>query len=477
MRIRKLILTGLLALALLSVASAQNASPQRSPLDATNWGVVLDVPATKLVKVKTDVPYLKDANTTLTVDIYLPPDMKAGEKRAAVLFINAVGDRPNSRVKNWEIYKSWPRLVAAHGLIGVSMDADGSRIQECLRGVFEFLTRQGEAHGIDGTRLGLYAASANVTGATQYLNSEAASTNIRAAALYYGGVPNGNLRTDLPVLFIVAAGDAPRLGQPLTALWQRVVETGAPWTLMFAKGLPHAFDAFSDNDDARRIIQQTLGFWKSHLEAVPQPTWARSQARDIVAATYDNNPQRSATLLADYIKANPADATAQLQYGRALQQLRRYDEATAAIEKALTLDPAATFAYGTLGQIKIAQQKYDQAAQYLTRAIEAGQRNSLTYGQLAWAQLHSGRNEEAVKNYEKAFEMGIPPGVNTRGLAYYNLACGYARLGQKDKALAALASAVSEGFIDRKTYETDEDLAPLRSESRFQELLARLPKS
>ncbi|MEW6129425.1 MAG: tetratricopeptide repeat protein [Acidobacteriota bacterium] len=477
MRICKLIFTGLLAVALLPVAYAQNGAAQRSPLDATNWGVVLDTPATKLVKVKTDVPYLKDANGTLTVDIYLPPDINANEKRAAVLFINAVGDRPNSRVKNWEIYKSWPRLVAAHGLVGVSMDADGSRIQECLRGVFEFLTKQGEAHGIDGTRLGLYAASANVTGATQYLNSDVATKNIRAAALYYGGVPNGNLRSDLPVLFIVAAGDAPRLGQPLTALWQRVVETGAPWTLMFAQGLPHAFDAFSDNDDARRIIQQTLGFWKSHLEPVPQPTWARSQAREIVAATYDNNPQRAASLLADYIKENPSDATAQLQYGRALQQLRRFDEAIIALEKALTLDPTTTFAYSTLGQIKIAQQKYQQAAQYLTRAIDAGQRNSLIYGQLAWAQLHSGRNEEAVKNYEKAFEMGIPPGANTRGVAFYNLACGYARLGQKEKALTALASAMSEGFTDRKAYETDEDLVPLRAEPRFQELLSRLPKS
>ncbi len=481
MQIRKMIFMGLLVLVLLSGAKAfaQNGGAARppSPLDATNWGVVYDVPATKQVKARTDVPYLKDGRGTLTIDIYTPPDLQAGERRGAVVFINAIGDRPEGRVKNWGIYKTWPRLVAAHGLIGISMDADGTRIQDCLRGVFEFLTRQGAEYGIDGTRLGLYAASANVTGTTEYLSSEAVSKNIRAAALYYGGVPAGNLRTDLPVLFIVAESDAPRLGPPLVSLWQRIVETKAPWSLMFASRMPHAFDAFADNDESRRLIQQTLAFWKSHLEPVPQPGWAPSPAREIIAAAYGNNPQKTADLFAKWIIDNPNDVTGHIQYARALQQLRRFDEATVALEKALTLDPNAIGAYDVLGQIKFAERQFEQAAKYLARVAEAGVGNSFLYGQLASAQLHSGRNEEAVKNYEKAFALGIPPGVNTRGIAYYNLACGYARLGQKEKAITALGSAVTEGFTDRKAYETDEDLASLRLEPRFQELLSRLPKS
>jgi hypothetical protein len=56
------------------------------------------------------------------------------------------------------------------------------------------------------------------------------------------------------------------------------------------------------------------------------------------------------------------------------------------------------------------------------------------------------------------------------------LDCGYTRLGQKDKAFEALAGAVAEGFTERSAYETGEDLAPLRAEPRFQELLGRLPK-
>lgn len=462
-----------LAVGWLCLASAVLAQAPRSPLDATNWGVVYDVPATKQVKVRNNVPYLD----TLTVDIYSPPDLKAGETRGAVVFINAVGDRPDNKVKSWAIYQSWPRLVAAHGLIGISMDADGARIQESVRGVFEFLTKQGAQYGVDSARLGLYAASANVRGAYEYLIGEHTAKGIRAAALFYGGVPVGKIRADLPVLFIVAQGDAPGMGAPLGALWQRVVEARAPWSLLFASNLPHAFDAFSDNDEARRVLQQSLTFWKSQLEPVPQPSWQPSPARAIVAATYDNNPQRTADLLVQWLKDNPNDVTANVQYGRALMQLNRLDDATAAYEKARSLDPNNPGIFSNLGQIKFRQRQYEQAIPLFTRAIDAGMRNSFMYGQLGSAQMHAGHYAEGVQTYLKAFEAGIPPGANTRGLAYYNLACGYAKLGQKDKAFDALTKAVNEGFTNRRDYETDEDLVSLRADARFQELLARLPKA
>src|SRR5262245_51376971 len=332
-----------------ATAMAQNSAQprQRSQLDATNWGVVYDTPETKHVKVRNEVSYMG----ALAVDIYSPPDLKAGEKRPAVIFINAVGDRADNKLKSWAIYQSWPRLVAAHGMIGVSMDADGARIQESLRGVFDFLTKQGAQYGVDSAQLGLYAASANVRGTYEYLIGGNAAPGIRAAALYYGGVPSGRMRADLPVLFIVAQGDAPGMGAPLSALWQRVVEAKAPWSLLFASNLPHGFDAFSDNDDSRRIIQQSLGFWKSHLELVPQPPWEPSTGRAIVAAIYANEPQRTAEMLANWIKENPNDSAAQIQYGRVLLQLRRFDEAAAAYEKAQALGANGPGVFSGLGQV------------------------------------------------------------------------------------------------------------------------------
>jgi tetratricopeptide (TPR) repeat protein len=456
---------------------AQNNQPP-SPLSPTVWGVVYDVPATKDVKLKANVPYLKDAKGTLAIDVYTPPNMKAGEKLPAVVFLNAIGDSPQGKVKDWEIYKSFPRLIAAHGMIGISMEADGTRIQESLRGLFDFLEKEGDKHGIDGARLGVYAASANTTQSLVYLMSETASKNIKAAALFYGATPapTAKIRKDLPVLFILAEGDAAGFfGQQANNLWQRVMEARAPWTLLYASNLPHAFDAFSDNDESRRVIQQAIAFWKSNLEAVPQPVWNRSEARSIVEAIYWNDPQKSAELLSKYIEKNPTDAQAFIQYGRMLQQLQRADEAVANFEKAMKLEPNNPFIYGGIGQIRFAQKRYDEAAANLSKAIEGGWRNSFLYGQLAYAQLALNRNEEAIKTYEKAFEMGIPPGANTRGLAYYNMASGYVRLKQTDKAFEMLSKSVDEGFNNRQTFETDTDLAPIRTDARFQELLKRLP--
>jgi Flp pilus assembly protein TadD len=460
--------------------AAQNNPRQqtRSPLDATGWGVVYDVPATKNVKVKEDVPYFKDARGSLTIDVYTPPDLKAGEKLPAVVFLNAIGDAPNDKVKHWEIYKSFPRLVAAHGMVGISMEADGSRIQESLRSLFDFLAREGDKHGIDGSRLGVYAASANTTQSLVYLMGETASKGIRAAALYYGvtPTPETRLRKDLPVLFILAEGDLQGLGQPSMGLWQRVAQSGAPWTLMFAAGLPHAFDAFSDNDESRRIVQQTLAFWKTHLEPVPQPDWKPSEARAIVAALYGNDAQKSAELLQKYIAANPNDGAAYNSYGRVLAQLRRFDEAGAAYEKALALGVNHGGIYNGLGQTRMAQKRWEEAANHLSKAVELGARSSQTYGQLGYSQLALNRNEEAIKSYEKAFEAGIPPGATTRGLAYYNLAIGYFRVKQNDKGFEILNKAVDEGFNNRATYESDTDFAPVRTDARFQELLKRLPQ-
>ncbi len=456
-------------------AFAQNNPQQTSPLDGRLYGVVYDIPATKGVKVKTDVPY----SGNLTIDVYSPPNAKPNDTFPAVIFLNAIGDAPGNRVKNWGIYKSFPRLVAAHGMVGISMDMDGTRIQESLRALFDFIEKDGARHGIDASRLGVYAASANVTQSLVYLMGDGAAKGIRAAALFYGGAPAAEtrLRKDLPVLFILAEGDLQGLGQTTANLWQRVSEARAPWTLQFASNLPHAFDAFSDNDESRRVIQQALAFWKSNLEPVPQPIEKPSAAREVIAALYANNPQKSAELLTKWVAENPRDSLAYQQLGRVLSQVQRYDEANAAYEKALELGGTDAGIYVGLGQIRLGQKRYDEAVNYLTKATEGGARNSFIYGQLALAQMSVNRNEDALKTYEKAFEMGIPAGANTRGLAYFNMACAYVRLKRNEKAFEMLNKAIDEGFVNRQTFETDTDLAPLRNDARFQTLLSRLPRA
>ena len=314
-----------------ALATLAQTNTQRSPLDPANWGVVLDHPAAKNVTVKRDITYFTSPAGAQTIDIYTPPGAKAGEKLPAVIFLNAIGDRPGDKVKNWGIYSSWPRLIAAHNMIGISMDADGERIQDSLRGLFDFLAKDGAKHGIDADRLGVYAASANVTQSSIYLMGDGASKGIKAAALFYGGVPNLSYRKDLPVLFIVAEGDmAGGIGQGVPGLWQKVIDARAPWTVVFASRMPHAFDAFEDTDESRQHVMQALAFWKTHLQSVPAPSWTPSPARAIVSATYGNDYQKTADLLTKYMAENPNDAQGLILLGRTMGQLQRPDDAAAA---------------------------------------------------------------------------------------------------------------------------------------------------
>ena len=54
---------------------------------------------------------------------------------------------------------------------------------------------------------------------------------------------------------------------------------------------------------------------------------------------------------------------------------------------------------------------------------------------------------------------------------WYNLACSYALIHDKNAALHALETAVKRGYRDREWMCKDEDLDSLRDEARFQKLL------
>ncbi len=62
-----------------------------------------------------------------------------------------------------------------------------------------------------------------------------------------------------------------------------------------------------------------------------------------------------------------------------------------------------------------------------------------------------------------------------KATAYYNMACVYSLGKQTDKAFEMLNKAIDEGFTNRQTFETDTDLTSIRSDARFQQVLARLP--
>lgn len=102
-----------------------------------------------------------------------------------------------------------------------------------------------------------------------------------------------------------------------------------------------------------------------------------------------------------------------------------------------------------------------RAFEALTKAEPANGRAWLRLG----GSLHAlGQYERAVPAFERAVEILQGP------FAMYNLACAYARLGNKDKAFEWLTKAFNAGFPQASLLQTDEDLASLRTDARFKEL-------
>jgi Flp pilus assembly protein TadD len=264
------------------------------------------------------------------------------------------------------------------------------------------------------------------------------------------------------------------MGSALPALWQRVVDSALPWTLVLGQELPHAFDALSDSDAARRVIQQTLAFWQSYLTPMPA-RGGPEQGRQIVAAIYGNNPARAVELLGPWVAAHPTRADGFMYYAQSLSQLRRGDEAETAYARAFQLDSTNPAIVNALGQVRMGQRRWATAETLLSRSVELGMENSYTQGQIGLARLQQGRNAEAVISYERAIELGMPSSRATSGVAWYNLACAYARVQRLNDAFRALQRAVEEGMNDRATIAADDDLAPLRADPRFAQLLLRLP--
>lgn len=438
-----------------------------SPFDARHWGVVLENPNTKNVVIKRDVTYLNDGKGSLHIDIYMPPGIQATEKRPAVVFLNGIGEAPGQpRVKSWGIYNTWPQLMAANGIIGISMETDGTRVQESMRGLFKFLNENSSIHNIDPTRLGVYAASANVTQSGIYLMSEDAFKGIKAAVLYYGTPPLGPYRKDLSVLFVIAEGDVGRTNY--STLWAEVLKNNAPWTIKMGTALPHAFDAFEDTDESRRVVKETISFWKNNLESVEQPSWPSSLPRQALSAQYMQNHDKAADLTKEWLQTHPQDEPAWRSFGTSLKRANRLVEAEAALKKYLEKQPNDPNTLVGLSQVLYGLNKDEEAKQIFSKAEKTMSLQRFHHTSTASYLYQNKKFGESASYYQKA--LALEP----RAVDFYNMACSWSLGGNKDKAFEALNKAVELGYNGKSNYENDADLASLKQDARWNELLTKL---
>jgi non-specific serine/threonine protein kinase/serine/threonine-protein kinase len=149
-------------------------------------------------------------------------------------------------------------------------------------------------------------------------------------------------------------------------------------------------------------------------------------------------------------------------------------------------DPDTLASRSFLADVLVREQKL-QEAEVFARSAYNDQLRTLgplhhdtmeTLGILGTALVKSGRYEDVQKLYLDAIAtVNIDKSVAQGGDAFwlwYNLACLAARAGRRDDAFDYLHRAIEAGYKDAQLIRTDDDLKSLRSDPRFDRLVADL---
>jgi tetratricopeptide (TPR) repeat protein len=115
-------------------------------------------------------------------------------------------------------------------------------------------------------------------------------------------------------------------------------------------------------------------------------------------------------------------------------------------------------------------QNWAEAAKAYEVVVKDEPNNARAWYQLAMARMSLQQFDSAVDAFQKNIALANNP--NTM----YNLACAYARLGQKEKALEWLSKAVNGNVSPFVNPVDDSDLASLRDDARFKEVVLALDK-
>jgi TolB-like protein/DNA-binding winged helix-turn-helix (wHTH) protein/Flp pilus assembly protein TadD len=201
------------------------------------------------------------------------------------------------------------------------------------------------------------------------------------------------------------------------------------------------------------------------------------------------------------IELNPGYATAHHWYAWHLSLLGRYDEAIAEMRKAENLDPLSLIINADLAELLVLAHFYDESIRQSRKAIEMDPNFALAHNQLAQAYLQKHMYDEAAAELQKAVQLSGRSPTCIANLARAYVASGnrseavqllkelkkraspgysnaseiamiYASFGDMEQAMNWLEKGYEERFNPGVLLRPGFD--PLRSDSRFQNLLHRI---
>jgi eukaryotic-like serine/threonine-protein kinase len=202
------------------------------------------------------------------------------------------------------------------------------------------------------------------------------------------------------------------------------------------------------------------------------------------------------------IQLNPNNASAHQWYGDFLTRMGRFDEARTELKKAQDLDPLSLLTNTSLGRQLYFTRQYDAAVQQLKKTLDIDPKFVPAQHAIEAAYAQNGMFKEAIGERQKVLTLsGNPdlaaaigedfntfgyPGVmkswleglkevSKRGyVSSYNIAQIYARLGDKNQALASLEVALDQRDSNLTYVRVEPAFDEIRTEPRFQKVVQQL---
>ena len=199
------------------------------------------------------------------------------------------------------------------------------------------------------------------------------------------------------------------------------------------------------------------------------------------------------------LELNPSSADVRWAYSGYLEHMGRLSEALSEMQVALQLDPISSRGFQTSALLYYWARQYDQALLQMQRASALPHDPAELIYALAVIYVEKGMYEEAIEQFRKLGDqphalghmgnayarMGregearemiseLQKHVQNTGIGRYEIALVYAGLGKKDDAFAWLEKSFAARDKGLTYLKIDPCLDPLRSDSRFQDLVRRV---
>jgi acetyl esterase/lipase len=207
--------------------------------------------------------------------------------RPIVLFVHGDADPETLRdAKDWGQYRSWARLVASRGFVGVTFNhastGGWTAIQPVIDEISEILrTVRSRAASVGGDpeRVAVWAGSAGVP--FGFVAAAAAEPAVQAIVACYGPLdlgPSPAMAPFSPIRALTAAGpslpptlvvkaalDRDDINASIDSFVARAAAFGAPVELVVHDAGHHAFDILDDDDRSREVIERIVAFLAREL--------------------------------------------------------------------------------------------------------------------------------------------------------------------------------------------------------------------